>query len=252
MTRRPGQPRARSSCSTAAAPASSTGVAAHRLRGHRAAGRGAELLRPEITTRDIDRGEYAALPSERDHRGAGLVPQDLARHASSTGADDLLDVALDDAALPAAVRDRLASGEIRAGARDRSGHRGGRRAEPGVRAAATRPGPGCRSTRSRPRSCPGSVCVTTCATRSWSPSRSRAPPPTRTAPSIWPVRAAPRWCRSSTGARATSSTRATVSSTRRTAATSRWRWLPRRRSTRRSQPAPCSRTRSREPSRATR
>ena len=85
--------------------------------------------------------------------------------------------------------------------------------------------------------------ATTCPTRSSSRSARAAPPPTPTAPSTSRARAAPRSSRSSTGATATSSTSPTACSTRPTGATSRWRCRRPRRSTRRSRPGPCSRSR---------
>ncbi len=73
---------------------------------------GGELSQTEMTTRDVDRGsaphyfwkEITEAPSSfRKTLRGRIVP----------GADGLLDVALDDRALPPAVRDRLASGDIR-------------------------------------------------------------------------------------------------------------------------------------------
>ena len=40
-----------------------------------------DLVVAQITTRDIDRGNYRALPAEGDQRVAGVVPQDAARQA---------------------------------------------------------------------------------------------------------------------------------------------------------------------------
>ena len=43
-----------------------------------------DVVVAQITTRDIDRGNYRALPAEGDQRVAGVVPQDVARQARRT------------------------------------------------------------------------------------------------------------------------------------------------------------------------
>ncbi len=71
-----------------------------------------ELARPEMTTRDVDRGtaphyfwkEISEAPSSLRKTLRGRIVAD---------ADGLLDVSLDETALPAPVLSRLASGEIR-------------------------------------------------------------------------------------------------------------------------------------------
>jgi glucosamine--fructose-6-phosphate aminotransferase (isomerizing) len=72
-----------------------------------------ELLRPEMTTRDVDRG-HAPHYFWKEVTEAPASFRKTLRGRIVAGADGLLDVALDDAALPATVRDRLASGDIRA------------------------------------------------------------------------------------------------------------------------------------------
>jgi glucosamine--fructose-6-phosphate aminotransferase (isomerizing) len=71
-----------------------------------------ELLRPEMTTRDVDRGNAPHYFWKEVTEAPASFRKTL-RGRIVAGADGLLDVALDDAALPAAVHERLASGDIR-------------------------------------------------------------------------------------------------------------------------------------------
>ena len=182
----PGQPRARSSCSTAPAPARSTGIARLRLRRHRAAGRPpTSSTTPQITTRDIDRGDCPALPAEGDHRGAGVVPQDAAGQARRRADGRCAVAPRRRRALARRCAPALARRRDRPGRGHRSGHRRGRRPEPGRGAGAPAlPAPACGSRRCSATELSG----LRAARRHVRHARGRdqpvaAPPPTPTAPS---------------------------------------------------------------------
>ena len=178
-----------------------------------------ELQHAEITTRDIDRGDFPHFLLKEISEAPASFRKTLRGKVAER--DGQLDVALGPDTLPDDLRARLRDGSIRrvvvigqgtaavagqslaavlgALANDQLARRGRRRHRAlGLRARAT-----------------------TCPTRWSSPSARAAPPPTPTAPSTWRAPVAPRSCRSSTGATATSSTSPTACSTRPTGATSR-------------------------------
>ena len=147
---------------------------------------------PQITTRDIDRGDCPALPPEGDHarrprrsarRCAGkLVERRRPPRRSSLG-DDVL----------AADRPRAAcaDGAHPPGPVIGQGTAARRRPEPRRRAARRCAGrPARASRRCRPPSSRASSCAPTCPTRSSSRSARAAPPPTPTARSTSPAAAA--------------------------------------------------------------
>ena len=131
-------------------------------------------------------GRLPALPAEGDLRGAGVVPQDAAGQARR---------ARRPARRSRSARRRLpADVARRACATARSaGCWSSARAPPPSPARAwprrsTRSPPATRRCGSRPcwpPSCRASSCAATWPTPWWSPSASRAPPPTPTAPSTW-------------------------------------------------------------------
>ncbi len=197
-----------------------------------------ELQHAEITTRDIDRGDFphfllkeiSEAPASFRKTLRGKVVERDGRLAVTLGTDTLSD----------ALRARLRDGSIRRVVVIGQGTAAIAGQSLAVGARPRSPTTTCAPTRSSPPSSAASSCATTCPTRSWSPSARAAPRPTPTAPPTSLALAVLRSSPSSTGATATWSTSPTACSTRPTAATSRWRCRRPRRSTRRSRPGTCS------------
>ena len=182
--------------------------------------RSEELLRAEVTTRDIHRGDHPALPAQGDLAGARLVPQDAARQDPRRGRAAARRSRRGDAAGEAARAAALGRHPPPGG--DRPGHGGG--GGPGGRRrdhapAARGSGHGARDAGDRALRLQPAARHERHAGRS--PSASRAPPPTPTARSISRAVAAPPCSRWSTVAAAIWSRSRTASSSPRTDATSR-------------------------------
>ena len=199
-----------------------------------------ELQHAEITTRDIDRGDFPHFLLKEISEAPASFRKTL--RGKVVERDGQLDVALGPDTLPDDVRGACATA---ASAGSWSSARAPRpspaRAWPP--SSPRSPTTSCAPTPSSPPSSRASSCATTCPTRWSSPSARAAPPPTPTGPPTWRAPAAPPSCRSSTGATATWSTSPTGCSTRPTDVTWRWRCRPPRRSTRRSRPGRCWRSR---------
>jgi glucosamine--fructose-6-phosphate aminotransferase (isomerizing) len=148
-----------------------------------------ELLTPEVTTRDIDRGAYQHFLLKEIEEAPKSFRKTL-RGKIVTGDDGLVQVALGPDTLPDAVRRDLVSGAI-----DRVLVIGQGTAavagQPGASSPPSSPPRRCGCRRCPPPSCRASRCATTWPTRSSSPSASPAPPPTPTARWTWCGPAAP-------------------------------------------------------------
>ena len=148
------------------------GAPGRHARGHRAASpttaptlpvdRATSCDRAEITTRDIDRGDYPHFLLKEISEAPGVVPQDAAgqaRRAPTAGSRSPLgpETLPDDA-----PRAACADGIDPPGPRHRPGHRGGRRPEPRrARWPRPPPAPACGSRPCSPPSCPASGCAPT-------------------------------------------------------------------------------------------
>ena len=177
----PPPPAARSSCSTPTRAGTLDGISGTRSTARRCRCTSDELQHAEITTRDIDRGEFPHFLLKEISEAPASFRKTLRGKVVERDGRLTVDARHRDAARVAAGAPARRQHPPRRG--HRSGHRRDRRAEPRRGAHHARRRHACAPTPSSPPSSAVSSCATTCPTRSWSRSARAAPPPTPTAPS---------------------------------------------------------------------